>query len=146
MRLLLDQMVTTQMVTNLARAGHEAHFSREFLSNGAPDADVLALLDSHGFDALITLDKHGPQHPDDRVAALYAMSGGARIVQLRVDPTRTNVADQITTVLRHLPDIRELISPDSLDRRIRISLRPGVEKTDTLSDVVNEIGRVGGGD
>ena len=146
MRLLLDAMFAPVVASTLNRSGHDVERVADLLQPGAKDVLVFAVLEEGSFDALVTLDKHGKEKPEDRDAALYAMSSGARIAEVRLPVGQNRIEEQIETLILHLDDIRLLIAPDSLVRRIRLGLSAGVQRTDTLYDILNEIHRLGSGD
>ena len=146
MRLLLDAMFAPVVAAALRRSGHDAERVADLLPPRSNDVLVFALVEDGGFDALVTMDKHGNEKPQDRDAALFAMSAGARVAELRLPVGRNQTEEQIEALILHLGDFRLLIEPDSFVRRIRIGPGTEIQRTDTLDDIANEIARLGGGD
>ena len=144
MRLLLDAMMDRDLTDALSRMGHEAGHVEVLLGIRKPDQEIFDFLEAENFDALITRDHFADG--EDRMAALYAMAAGARVAQVNLREGLDTGPLQIAAVILHLSDIQALIRTDSFIRRIHVGAEAGVQRSDTLYDILNEIHRLGGGD
>ena len=137
MRLLLDENMAPSLEAALQQRGIEVDHLHGLELTSALDPVVLAFAVARGYDAIITKDRYSQR--EDRLAALRAMNGGLRIIQLRFRqnaPAAGSTEAQLQLILDHLPIIEQAIAPDSDIRLLIINHDVGgITRTITADEV-----------
>lgn len=137
MRLLLDENMAPSLEAALRQRGIEVDHLHGLELTSALDPVVLAFAVARGYDAIITKDRYSQR--EDRLAAMRAMNGRLRIIQLRFRqnaPTAGSTEAQLQLILDHLPIIEQAIAPDSDVRLLIINHDVGgITRTITADEV-----------
>ena len=144
MRLLLDENMAPSLEAALRQRGIEVDHLHGLELTSALDPVVLAFAVARGYDAIITKDRYSQR--EDRLAALRAMNGGLRIIQLRFRqnaPAAGSTEAQLQLILDHLPIIEQAITPNS-DIRLLIVNHDvgGITRTITSDEVAAALHRL----
>lgn len=144
MRLLLDENMAPSLEAALRQRGIEVDHLHGLELTSALDPVVLAFAVARGYDAIITKDRYSQR--EDRLAALRAMNGGLRIIQLRFRqdaPASGSTEAQLQLILDHLPIIEQAIAPDSDVRLLIINHDVGgITRTITANEVAAALHRL----
>ena len=133
MRLLLDENIAPRLAATLRQLGHDANHIDEIGWKSKSDAQIFRDALEHGYDALITKNRH---RGSARRPSLEAMRDGLRIILLRFG---ANVVDtpsrQVALVSRHLTDIEAAFTPQGDTRRLILHAVLGVVGQESISEI-----------
>lgn len=144
MRLLLDENVAEQLSEQLRAHGINADHTKSLDLNNRPDRTVLRFAVAQDYDAVVTKDRY--RKANARLAALRAMRGGLRIIQLRFRQNALgagSVEEQLRLILDHREQIEQALAPDSQIRRLIINAAiNSISRTMTAAEVEAELRRL----
>lgn len=146
MRLLLDEDVAIQVESALNRRGHDAIHIQTAGRKRLSDREVFDFAIAERFDALITKDRH--RRGEALQASISAMRSGLRVVRLDLKGQINGVSwqtanNQIQALLDRLPDLEEILQPDSTFVRLIIHARNNRATRQTIDEIIADATRRG---